>query len=318
MIVQFAVSDPCVFAEAAAHVSRDCDGVDLNCGCPEGWVNRLGDGAALMHHPELVHDMVRQARGSCDAPVSIKMRVLADVAETVEVARRAEAAGCSHIVVHGRTRAEGNSGPVRLEQIRAVKDAVSVPVIANGGIMTHGQAMDVRRATGVDGVMAARGLLRNPALFSCIDDAARVEQGLTASTELVQPFELTPLECVYDYLRLAVDYGTPWGIMHRHLSWMLFSVLGRADKRKELNSFVSIAGALDFMEREGLTVPSYALTENLLGNITMFEKWPLDRVTRQEPPPPPSRRARCSPQPFPAAVEEGTDPLEQQLPEETE
>ena len=54
-----------------------------------------------MHNPELIHDMVRQARGSSDVPVSTKMRVLADVSETVEIARRAEAAGCSHIVVHG-------------------------------------------------------------------------------------------------------------------------------------------------------------------------------------------------------------------------
>lgn len=290
-MVQFAVSDPCVFAEAAAYVARDCDGVDLNCGCPESWVNRLGDGAALMHRPELVADMVRQARGACSVPVSIKMRVLADVRDTVEVARRAEAAGCAHVVVHGRTRAEGNSGPVRLAHIRAVKDALGVPVVANGGIMTHAQALAVRAATGADGVMAARGLLRNPALFARINAAA-------AGARDVEPFDVTPLEAVHDYLHLAAAAGTPWGIMHRHLAWMLFAVLGRADKRRTLNSFASLAGALDFLDAEGLAPPAYAARDGLLGNLRDIARWPLDRVAHTTPPPPPSRRPRGPSAPF--------------------
>lgn len=299
-MVQFAVSDPCVFAEAAAYVARDCDGVDLNCGCPESWVNRLGDGAALLHRPELVADMVRQARGACSVPVSVKMRVLADVRETVEVARRAEAAGCAHIVVHGRTRAEGNSGPVRLAHIRAVKDAVAVPVVANGGIMTHAQALAVRAATGADGVMAARGLLRNPALFARINEAVAAAAGAGGgdAEAAVEPFDVTPLEAVYDYLHLAASVGTPWGIMHRHLAWMLFGVLGRADKRRELNACASLAGALDFLDAEGLAVPEYAAREGLLGNIRDFARWPLERVAHTTPPPPPSRRPRGPSAPF--------------------
>lgn len=110
-----------------------CAGVNLNCGCPQGWAVKEGLGACLMQKPELVADMVRQARARCthrpDLDISVKVRLVDDSADaraSVEFARRLEAAGADHITVHGRTREQKTKAEVNWGAVADIKAAIRV------------------------------------------------------------------------------------------------------------------------------------------------------------------------------------------------
>ena len=116
LIVQFASNTVHQFVEAAKIVSNHCSGVDLNCGCPQGWALREGIGASLIDKPEFVSDLVRQTRNACrdDLIVSVKIRIHSDYQKTIELCRNMEHAGAHFITVHGRTKHQ-RSDPVNWE-----------------------------------------------------------------------------------------------------------------------------------------------------------------------------------------------------------
>jgi len=150
LIVQFAANNAEEFATAAELVANWSQGVDLNCGCPQRWALQDGIGASLINKPQLVHDMVRQTRNripDTEFTVSVKIRVHQDTRETVELCRRAEAAGVSFISVHGRTPQQRRE-PVDLEAIRLVADSVRLPVLANGDVRTLEEALQAAEVTG--------------------------------------------------------------------------------------------------------------------------------------------------------------------------
>ncbi|KAF7665109.1 hypothetical protein LDENG_00155000 [Lucifuga dentata] len=203
LIVQFAAHDAQTLADAACVVAPFSDGVDLNCGCPQRWAMSAGYGACLINKPELVKDMVQHVRNQVDNPnytASIKIRIHKDLRRTVDLCQKAELAGVSWITVHGRT-ADEHHQPVHYDAIKTIKDSVSIPVIANGDIKYLRDVESVHQLTGVDGVMAARGLLANPAMFA--------------------GYEETPLECVWDWVDISVEQGTPFTCFHHHLIYML-------------------------------------------------------------------------------------------------
>ncbi|KAL6459737.1 hypothetical protein MHYP_G00314960 [Metynnis hypsauchen] len=168
LIIQFAAKDAQTLADAACVVAPFSDGVDLNCGCPQRWAMAEGYGACLINKPQLVKDMVRHVKDQVEKPnyaVSIKIRIHKDLRKTVDLCQKVEAAGVSWITVHGRT-AEERHQPVHYDAIKTIKDSLSIPVIANGDVKNLQDVESIHQLTGVDGVMAARGLLANPALFA--------------------------------------------------------------------------------------------------------------------------------------------------------
>jgi tRNA-dihydrouridine synthase B len=170
MGVQLADADPDALVEAAKMaVDRGADLIDLNCGCPVKKVVKTECGAALLKDPPLIGRILEAMRAAVPAhvPVTLKMRVGWNDEDLngPEVARIAEASGAQAITVHGRTREQLYAGTVRLDAIRAVKEAVSVPVIGNGDILTPGDARAMFEATGCDGVMIGRGAVGNPWIF---------------------------------------------------------------------------------------------------------------------------------------------------------
>ncbi|KAJ3591247.1 hypothetical protein NHX12_009193 [Muraenolepis orangiensis] len=194
LIVQFASSDAQTLADAACVVAPFSDGVDLNCGCPQRWAMSEGYGACLINKPDLVRDMVRLVRNQVAKPnysTSIKIRIHKDLRRTVDLCQKAEAAGASWITVHGRTADERHQ-PVNYDAIQTIKDSVSVPVVANGDVRHPRDVEAMHRLTGVDGVMAARGLLANPAMFAGYED--------------------TPLQCVWDW-ELSVEMTLQWTVV---------------------------------------------------------------------------------------------------------
>ena len=168
LVIQFAGNDPQVLLEAAKHVQHRCDAVDLNLGCPQKIARRGHYGAWLAEEKTLLQDIVGTLRNHLECPVTVKIRIQeAGRSATIDYARMLQDAGATVVAVHGRTREQRGAvqGSASWAEIGAVKQALSVPVLANGGIFTSDDVGRCLKATGADGVLVGEALLENPALF---------------------------------------------------------------------------------------------------------------------------------------------------------
>jgi nifR3 family TIM-barrel protein len=155
----------------AARLAREISGadiIDINMGCPVGKVVKSGDGSALMLDPDKAGRIIEAVRESVDCPVTVKIRKGWDKGNinAVSFAKMAEDAGASAVAVHGRTRVQMYSGVADWDVIKAVKQAVRIPVLANGDVFTAGDAVRILKYTGADMAMIGRGAFGNPWLFA--------------------------------------------------------------------------------------------------------------------------------------------------------
>ncbi|KAL9959864.1 hypothetical protein ACROYT_G033228 [Oculina patagonica] len=226
LVVQFAASNPKEFADAAEIVALFVDGVDLNCGCPQRWAMQEGYGAKLIKSPALIKDIVRQTVARVPGlPVSIKIRIHDDTRKTVQLCQQAEKAGVAWITVHGRTTRQRGE-PANWDAIRLVKESLSIPVVANGDIKSESDIRNVHEQTGVNGVMAARGILNNPAMYA--------------------GYNCTSRQCVADWVDIALSIGTPFTCFHHHLMYMLEKVTTKAERRV-FSELKSTAAVLEYL-----------------------------------------------------------------------
>ena len=168
--VQLFGSEPETMADAAKK-ARDisgCEIIDVNMGCPVGKVVRNGEGSALMRDLPLAGRILEAVVKASDVPVTVKFRKGWDggSVNAVELALLAEQCGAAALCVHGRTRTQSYSGRADWEIIREVKEAVSIPVIANGDVFEPEDVPRILKITGADLVMIGRGAMGNPWLFS--------------------------------------------------------------------------------------------------------------------------------------------------------
>lgn len=185
--VQLLGSDPLCMAENAAQLARlSPSAIDLNFGCPAPTVNRHGGGAMLLDSPEQLGRIASAVRRAvpADIPVSAKMRLgVADTGKTLACAQALAASGIAALVVHARTRDEGYKPPAHWEWVARIREAVPVPVIANGEVWTPEDYQRCRKVSGCDDVMIGRGAVANPYLarrikaalagtLATVDDAA--------------------------------------------------------------------------------------------------------------------------------------------------
>lgn len=146
--------------------------------------------------------------------------------KTVDLCRQLESAGCSYLTIHARTKNERHE-PVHLDKLALVADCIKqMPVVANGDLFSLNDCENVCKQAKVKGVMVARGLLENPALFA--------------------GYETTPLECIKDWVRIGMEYGTPFIYFHQVLSQMLQHVLIKSERRY-FNTLISTSAVIDFL-----------------------------------------------------------------------
>ena len=173
-------NDPAIMAQGAqlALEISGCDFLDINMGCPMPKIANSGDGCGLMRTPELAGQIVEAVKRAVDVPVTVKCRLGWDKGSVnvLDFAKRMQDRGADLITVHGRTRSQLYSGVADWDTIRKVKQELSVPVIANGDIVSGETAVKCKKWTGADGVMIGRATFGDPWIFAEAAAALRGEQ----------------------------------------------------------------------------------------------------------------------------------------------
>jgi tRNA-dihydrouridine synthase B len=219
--VQIAGSEPELMAQAAKiNVSQGAQIIDINMGCPAKKVNKKLAGSALMQHPALVESILTAVVEAVDVPVTLKTRTgwNLDHKNGIEIAQIAERCGIQALAVHGRTRACMYKGEAEYNTIRAIKETISIPVIANGDITSPEQAAHVLRYTGADAIMIGRGAQGNPWIFKQIQYFLEYGEHLqappldeVAHTVVEHVKALHQFYCEYKGVRIA----------RKHVGWYL-------------------------------------------------------------------------------------------------
>lgn len=252
--VQIAGSEPSLMAEAAkVNVDMGAQIIDINMGCPAKKVNKKMAGSALMQHPELVEEILTAVVSAVDVPVTLKTRTgwNRDNKNGIEIAKIAERCGIQSLAVHGRTRACMYKGEAEYDTIRAVKEAVSIPVIANGDVRTPQQAQQVLAYTGADAIMIGRGAQGNPWLFR------EISHFLETGEELAPPSISEVAETTINHVeQLHQFYGSFQGvrIARKHVGWYLKEQASNDEFRQVFNRLEDASEQLQALEDYFVTV----------------------------------------------------------------
>lgn len=247
--VQIAGADPALMADAARfNVDQGAQIIDINMGCPAKKVNKKMAGSALLQYPELVEAIVSAVVEAVAVPVTLKIRTGWDPEHRngVQIARIAEHCGIRALAVHGRTRACMYRGEAEYDTIRAIKQAVSIPVIANGDINSPQKARFVLDYTGADAVMIGRAAQGRPWIFREIRHF--LEQG-TLPAPLPRDQERAMIR--EHVAALHEFYGEVMGarIARKHVGWYLQESDAGRDFRSDFNALEDAGQQLDALEQ---------------------------------------------------------------------
>ncbi len=213
-MVQLAGREAHWMAEAAKIAAdHGADIIDINMGCPAKKVIGGYSGSALMRDPDHALGLIEATVKAVDIPVTLKMRLGWDEnsINAPDIARRAEAAGIQLVTIHGRTRMQFYEGRADWDAIRAVREVISIPLIANGDVETAGDAQEILRRSGADAVMIGRGCQGRP-----------WHAGVISGTPAPQSLEI--VDIAVEHYRMMLDfYGEAVAIRHarKHLGWYL-------------------------------------------------------------------------------------------------
>lgn len=241
-------SDPDVISEIAKQIEElPFDILDLNMGCPVPKVVGNGDGSALMKQPLLAGKIIEQTVRAIRKPVTVKIRKGFDDAHinAPQIARIAQESGAAAVAVHGRTREQFYSGKADWDIIRQVKEAVHIPVIGNGDLLSGEDVRDMYRQTGCDGFMIGRGAQGNPWIFR------QILHFLETGEALPKPPVKEVVETMLRHARMLIAYkGEHTGIreMRKHAGWYVNGCRNAAKLRGKINEVESYLELLALFE----------------------------------------------------------------------
>lgn len=246
--VQIAGADPTLMAEAAQFsVENGAQIIDINMGCPAKKVNKKLAGSALLKYPDIIEDILRTVVDAVDVPVTLKTRTGWDTdnKNCVQIAKLAEDCGIQALALHGRTRTCMYKGEAEYDSIKAVKEAVSIPVIANGDIDSPEKAKYVLDYTGADALMIGRPAQGRPWIFEEIQHY--LENGTLMPerpTSDVQGILLGHVQALHQF------YGEFLGprIARKHVGWYLKEHEQAGEFRRTFNAIEAANEQLDALQ----------------------------------------------------------------------
>jgi tRNA-dihydrouridine synthase B len=246
---QLAAHDEAVLLEAAEAILADHNpvSIDLNMGCPVKKITGNFEGCALMKAPEQAAKLVKTLADRLPVPITVKFRLGWDANSInyLDFGKRLEDAGASMVTLHARTRAQGYAPGCQWEAFGHLKQALRIPVIANGDINTVADARHVIETYGVDGVMIGRGSLGKPWLVGHIEQALQTGQTPTPLT-LAEQFALAVTHARHYVLAKqtdvhSVDEATAMRDMRKHMAWYAYDFAGASQCRHQLTQVTSVA-----------------------------------------------------------------------------
>ena len=226
-------NEPDIMAEAAKFLQDKADIIDINMGCPAPKVVKNGDGSKLLLNLDLIGEIVSSVVSVSKVPVTVKIRKGWDDEHivAVEAAKVIEKAGASAITIHGRTRTQFYTGTADWNIIKEVKEAVSIPVIGNGDIVSGKTAEKMFETTGVDGIMIGRATLGNPWIFN------EVISYLNGDCYCGPKKQEVLDTIIKHYEMLAEEKGEYTAVreMRKHIAWYIKGMKDASVMRNEIN-----------------------------------------------------------------------------------
>ena len=232
-------SDPDIISQIAHEIEeRPFDILDLNMGCPVPKIVNNGEGSALMKNPKLAGEIIEKTVKEIRKPVTVKIRKGFDEehVNAVEMAKAAEAAGAAAVAVHGRTREQYYAGKADWDIIRQVKEAVSIPVIGNGDLLTADDVIAMKEQTGCDGFMIGRGAQGNPWIFQ------QILHYFETGEKLGKPSVEEVTDMILRHARMMLKFkGEYTGIreIRKHAAWYTAGYPNSARLRVAINAIES-------------------------------------------------------------------------------